>query len=607
MHLYRSILFFLTVITSANKPVASAGPDQQLAILKKPSSALTRKRFPFQAFFNTTTIVLDAKYNSLCDGASNLDKCCSCKNTCMKYKDCCIDHLWYETNLTLQEYVPFFTDHVQVKNCDTLYTCEEVIDSRIQGIKASHSKRYFMIAACDSSDKSKDSTRCNGGSYDDVKDTIPVIGADGNLYRSPACARCNDILDYEMTNVSYHCENQSYATSFQSILSHCEILLSELENKLDTPSIVECFYTNPVCDDPNLRNLCHSYTAVTQDGHKNKDCARCEGKSDTSSLRLRGSPQCRVYGGDSAMIPSKFLDFSGRFDENIKEDGRNQFIENVEIMVFKIGLSISMVGYILLIVTYVLFKELQNIPGLNALLMFISALLGDSFLLVDYQGPSYCRYAGVLLHYLFLVGNNWVLVICFDFGWTFSSSTKLRKMSSSDKWKVVWRYTLFALSSPLILLIPIVILNELDVVHVGYSSSCWVSHFQTRLWSYIVPVGVLNLISICILFRALVKIYRIKTSSNKTLHSAEKSVKMEMFNIACKLVFGILFVEVIGFIQVPREKHQQIDVVLSFIYNVIRSLKGVFFCSLYLYNGKVFCLYRSLWARQKLRLRYPNY
>ena len=89
--------------------------------------------FPFRLFFNTSVIVLQAVHNTLCRGNTKYNKCCSCNDSCTKYKDCCIDKLWYNTNYTLENYLSYFTD--EMRKHETLYTCERLIDSKIQTLK----------------------------------------------------------------------------------------------------------------------------------------------------------------------------------------------------------------------------------------------------------------------------------------------------------------------------------------------------------------------------------------------------------------------------------------------------------------------------------------
>ena len=594
------IAFFLlsSGYNESNNNLLTTASQSELAIPAPTITVGGRDEFPFRSFFNTSIIVLDARYNSLCDGNDTVDKCCSCKESCTTYKDCCVDKLWYQTNYTLLgDYLSYFTDEMQ--SHETLYTCEPLIDVKIQtDVVALHSNSYFMIATCKSTKLSldisdEDIVKCEEARYGSVEETFPVFDNDGHLYRSSACAKCNGIFDYTIKNISYNnsCLNETIkAKRFHEILKDCQILLAREPDQ--KKKIQQCFYTNPVCSDPEFIDRCHSYTAVTRGGHKNKDCARCEGKNDT--VRLRASPTCQHQStaGDFLLISSIILDFSERF--NFDGTGGNLNIQDAETLISQIGFSISIFAYLCLIFTYVVFKELHNIPGLNALGMSITALVGDTIFLFSTQGSPYCRYVGIILHYLFLVSNNWVLVVCYDFAWTFNSSTRVRK--NFAKWVTVAKYSLLAFLTPSAFVVPAVIINELGVVDVGYGSACWITHYRTRVWSFIIPVGVTNLISIFILCRALVKIYQVKVSSNKILHRGGGS-GWETFGIAFKLVFGLLFVEVIGFVQVPGET----NLALSILNDVVRSSKGAFLCSLYLFNGKVLFLFRSFWAKRRIR------
>ena len=559
--------------------------------------------FPFRLFFNTSVIVLQAVHNTLCRGNTKYNKCCSCNDSCTKYKDCCIDKLWYNTNYTLENYLSYFTD--EMRKHETLYTCERLIDSKIQtDVVAQNSNSYFMINKCNSTinDKilipseitsgnnedsliSEDFTKCENQTYDSVEETFPVKGSDGKLYRSSSCARCNGIFLYTSKKISYTCPSDSlskWATDFDEIVKSCEILIMGDENLMT--DVQSCFYTKPSCTDPEFVDQCHSYTAVTEDGQKNKDCAQCEnGKGN--STRIRAFPTCRERTENSLTV-SIILDFSKRFD--------NLQIQKEEILISQICLIVSVCAYLCLILTYLRFKELQNIPGLNALGMTITALVGDSIFLCSEKHSDYCQYVGVVLHYLFLAVKNWVLVICYDFACTFNSSTRIRNMD--NKWSTVAKYSSFTFGVPLLFVVPTVIVDNVGVVDVGYSEACWVNHFEMRLWSFIIPVAVSHLISICILFRALIKIRQMKASSKKILHPNDNS-RWETLGIAFKLVFGLLFVEIFGFVQVPGRTANEI---LTIVNDIIRGLKGVFLCYLYLFNRRVIYLLKTnIFARRE--------
>jgi len=81
-----------------------------------------------------------------------------------------------------------------------------------------------------------------------------------------------------------------------------------------------------------------------------------------------------------------------------------------------IGCIASIISLILLIITYILFAELRNLPGKIIINLAISLLLYQSvfFSAVKHEDPDVCLAVAVLLHFFVLSSFTWMNVMAYD-------------------------------------------------------------------------------------------------------------------------------------------------------------------------------------------------
>ena len=89
-----------------------------------------------------------------------------------------------------------------------------------------------------------------------------------------------------------------------------------------------------------------------------------------------------------------------------------------------IGCIVSMVSLVLLLITYILFAELRNVPGKIIINLAISLLLYQSvfFSAVKNDDPDTCLAIAVLLHFFVLSSFTWMNVMAYDVHRTFTNA-----------------------------------------------------------------------------------------------------------------------------------------------------------------------------------------
>ena len=219
----------------------------------------------------------------------------------------------------------------------------------------------------------------------------------------------------------------------------------------------------------------------------------------------------------------------------------------------------------------------------------------SSFLSTMKKHGLVCKVFGVVTHFLMIVSQMWATIICFDLAVTMYSSVAI---ATRNKAKTFKKYLAIAFTVPVPFVTTPVILNETGQVNVGYEEICWIQHFETRLWSYIAPIAVLYMFAFSALAISFWKIRATKKQTKKALESNRGHVGI--VKIALKLVIGLGLIDIIGFVQLPGVELKEHNKVLSMIYTILRSLKGLFVCLLYLVNRKVLNLYKGWMPRNVL-------
>ena len=92
-----------------------------------------------------------------------------------------------------------------------------------------------------------------------------------------------------------------------------------------------------------------------------------------------------------------------------------------------IGCIVSVVSLVLLLITYLLFHELRNLPGKIIINLALALLLYQSvfFLAVKTANQQQCLIVAILLHFFVLSSFTWMNVMAFDVHRIFTASGKL--------------------------------------------------------------------------------------------------------------------------------------------------------------------------------------
>ena len=295
--------------------------------------------------------------------------------------------------------------------------------------------------------------------------------------------------------------------------------------------------------------------------------------------------------------------------KNFKESTESEFsiVYQMEHYITYIGTSISIICYCWVISTYVLFKDLRTVPGLNVCFMCASLLIADLFFLVSIiarQNETACTTFAVVIHWSLLAAFIWVLIICFDLVQRFGSVS----MHSRDREiKRMYYRAVIAFLTPAILVATLVGLDLTKMVVIGYGTHhiCWITNRSAKLFAYVVPTAFILLIAFLALVYTLFKIVSEKRDVNRTIHHKASKTKSTLLylRMAIKLAAILGLVEIFGYIQTSYQgdKEKAWVVIFGFLYTLFRSFRGLVLWFVYIYGGAIAKRYRKLFTKSIVR------
>eukprot|EP00118_Oscarella_pearsei_P022572 m.263228 g.263228 ORF g.263228 m.263228 type:complete len:764 (+) comp40455_c0_seq11:720-3011(+) len=209
-----------------------------------------------------------------------------------------------------------------------------------------------------------------------------------------------------------------------------------------------------------------------------------------------------------------------------------------------ISLFTSLVCFIL-VITYLLFKDLRNLPGLC--IMSYSLSLGSSFIFIVFgagqtDNEAVCTAMGFLLHFFTLSHFTWSSVLAFNLLNTFVT-VRMRKPETASK-AIRQKFAIFSLYAwgfPLIVCSICVALDYLTDVNVTYSSEtiCWLQFNFAVLYAIGIPAGLILIFNTCCFVGILVVLNRNLSSGHKVSKLADEKARLSKIQKKARVFLGM--------------------------------------------------------------------
>ena len=264
-----------------------------------------------------------------------------------------------------------------------------------------------------------------------------------------------------------------------------------------------------------------------------------------------------------------------------------------------IGLSLDFVSCLLFLLTFFLFRDLRTFFSKLMVNFVLSILFGDVLFLVGAPLFQYvrvdilCSIFAVAIHYVYLCRFSWMSVMGSELVRSFYHIKKLNK-SDAENWKSLTLYMLLGWLSPLVIVIPTIIVNFTveDSVNYGVGSSCWINQPIALIVTFVVPVGlsvIFNVIAFIVVMVILGHVrYRPMASSHDPKEQKKQSWKDFRFAVALLTVTGLSWL--FGFLALFSS-----DLSWAwYLFIIFNTTQAVTVLVAFLFTKKVFYLYWSL-------------
>ena len=222
-----------------------------------------------------------------------------------------------------------------------------------------------------------------------------------------------------------------------------------------------------------------------------------------------------------------------------------------------IGCSLSVVGSFLILLTYILFKELRTLPSKILMNLAAAIIVSNLFILIGgpitsrFPSKNLCTSVAIILHMFFLAQFSWMSVMAFEMIRSLRRATKLSPDSKHFKTRLLIVYFVLGWSIPLVITVTSIVVNfttdnlvlygELED---GTQGSCWINHLESAVVAFIVPVALsilFNGIAFVCVTVLLCGAWRTESKLDKEKHVPFLRVYVAIFSITgLTWLFGFL-------------------------------------------------------------------
>ena len=214
----------------------------------------------------------------------------------------------------------------------------------------------------------------------------------------------------------------------------------------------------------------------------------------------------------------------------------------------KISCSLSIVGNILVIVTYCIFKAARSAVSLLIVNLCIANTVFDLLVVVggaigeNVHIDNFCLALAILLHYFLLTQFTIMPCVILETFRSFYQSGKLKRDAQNYKHGILTGYLIFGWGGPLVIVLLSIILDFVttDLVQYGEGLECWMNHELSAMFLIDIPIYmsvIFNMVVFIGLLVLIIKAYK----SHKRLTDSKGSFYIR-FTLAIFTTSGIFWI-----------------------------------------------------------------
>lgn len=260
-----------------------------------------------------------------------------------------------------------------------------------------------------------------------------------------------------------------------------------------------------------------------------------------------------------------------------------------------VGLSLSILSLFLFLVTYLLFKELRTVPGINLMNLSLSYLLADSlYLATGYVNVTVaCTMIAILLHYIFLVSFMWMSIIAFEICLAFSKiRIQHRNPSRMKRCFNLARRIMSGWLPPFVFVLVCFALDQSNVVvfHYGGIKGCWINNATANLYFFVLPVAFSILFNTVFFVLTVRAIRKTNSETRKATHEKQLGITSAVF---FKMFILMGFTWIFGFLKALVSKY------FEYPFIIFTTLQGLYIALAFVFTSRVKQMYRTLLCTEK--------
>ena len=267
-----------------------------------------------------------------------------------------------------------------------------------------------------------------------------------------------------------------------------------------------------------------------------------------------------------------------------------------------VGCFLSVIGCVIVLLTYSLFRELRTLPGKILMNLCASVLAVALFLLVGIplislsRKEGLCHTAAIFLHWLALSQFSWMTIMSCELARTMIRASKLRHTETN---KVKRNIFLIHLSigwgvPTFVTLLTVFVNYTTDYIRYGQDGFCWIGDSKSFYVVFLAPVTLsllLNGAAFFVTSYLLVKAQRGEAKLQKEKSTSYFHIYLSIFSIT-----GLTWV--FGFVAILAR-----DDWAWYLFIILTSTQGFTICAAFLFTFKVFSLYKKhIWSKITSRI-----
>ncbi|GFS90183.1 g-protein coupled receptor Mth2 [Nephila pilipes] len=291
-------------------------------------------------------------------------------------------------------------------------------------------------------------------------------------------------------------------------------------------------------------------------------------------------------------ISSDYYDYNSTAGDDILVHMKDK---SPDIVLGKVGSSISIIALTGHLVTFCLVPTLRNLPGYNLASLCLAFLVGYSFVLIgqiqEVHG-IFCIISGVLQQNFLLVAFFCMNVMAFDVFRTLKmATTKLATCSRNKKRNQFIMYSVYSWGVPLIITTISVVMDNAEGVpswikpDFGKRDTCWITNSTAKTIFFCAPAFTL-FVANGVFFVMSAFIIKKNTMKNVSDHQNQTAKLNFILYVRLGLMMGVTWL--IGIIATFSNIRT-----LWFIFDLLNSLQGLFIFLLFTCSRKVFKHFRE--------------